>query len=217
MPLPMVHIAVAREILRLGGAGRDEGAFYLGAIAPDAVHMRAGYTSQYKADAHFCAIWSRKYDPALWRERTLAALAKCRGDDFCVGYAAHVLTDIVWNNTVGARAHDAFEADPAPALSRAAAYYNDADLVDILLHGKLAWRASAFAALSGAKARAFGALVAQEECARWQARVLAWFDAHRARDYLPLRYMTEAAVDEFILAAAREIADLLAFPNIRFC
>lgn len=62
MPLPMVHLAVAHNILPNIDIAKPD-MFYLGAISPDAIHMREGSTRQDKIRTHL-----RSQDNEVWRK-----------------------------------------------------------------------------------------------------------------------------------------------------
>ncbi len=47
MPLPMVHLGVAKHLTESLNIS-DKSSFYLGSIAPDAVHMRNNFQPQDK-------------------------------------------------------------------------------------------------------------------------------------------------------------------------
>ncbi|MCP1135166.1 hypothetical protein NKT34_17850 [Paenibacillus polysaccharolyticus] len=53
MPLPMVHLSVAHQLANTLPEPLDLGAFYLGNIAPDAIHIREGTTREDKQYTHF--------------------------------------------------------------------------------------------------------------------------------------------------------------------
>lgn len=55
MPFLMTHLHIAKNIYhRVPEAIKDLSQFYLGNIAPDAVHNRIGFTSEHKKASHLC-------------------------------------------------------------------------------------------------------------------------------------------------------------------
>lgn len=209
MPLPMVHIAVAREVaLHLNWTA--SGAYCLGSISPDAVHMRTPYERQFKADSHLCEEKSGSFSKDVWCANALSAYKKCGTDDFGRGYIVHVLTDIFWNVTLEKQIRDRWTADPAPVQERGPAYYNDTDILDIMLYQNQPWRPDVFAYMAAAEAKPFFALVSDAETDAWRVRTLNWYDAHKIEDYLPLRYASYEEVEQFICDAARWVAERLA-------
>ena len=208
MPLPMVHMAVAHEIAKIRGV-EPTGSYYLGAIAPDAVHMRADYESRHKAASHFSDYWSQYFDPIVHRRNVLISYAEHRDDPFYEGYIAHNLTDINWNYSTGRALRDACRADPGPLMTAVHRYYNDTDIIDLMLYQNMPWREEAFAALAAAPAQAYDDLVTAGECDAWRVRTLNWYTERNIDSYFPLRHADYEGILEFIHRAAREIAWLL--------
>lgn len=209
MALPMVHLAVAHALAELQGEGKGCGEYFLGAIAPDAVHMRPEYDKKYKAASHFTADKSRSKDPQEWTADTLSMLDGRRDDPFSLGYIVHVLTDILWAQGLGGRIHDAYDADPAPGQTRAAAYYNDTDLIDISLYKSVPWRPKVFEGIKKAPARAFEDLITEEDCEAWRERTVKWYVEHDESMYVPMRYVTQEDIDLFVQDTAEKISGLL--------
>lgn len=96
----MVHLTIGNRILALCPEIKDEGAFLLGSIAPDAVMFRPGGTRADKTATHFCVGgegWGFYTNYGEWTQSLWAHMARLRGtvgEDFLFGYAAHILTDI---------------------------------------------------------------------------------------------------------------------------
>ncbi len=102
MPFPIVHLLVARELLAHVPAPAELPQWYLGAVAPDAVHFRSAFTPASKCQTHLCPpgwIWAQSKELADWRRSVLAFYAARRGEDepdFWCGYCAHALLDVLW-------------------------------------------------------------------------------------------------------------------------
>lgn len=104
MPFQMTHLHIAKNIYKLfPDTIKDLSQFYLGNIAPDAVHNRAGYISDYKKASHLCVgdeRWGMYTNNDEWIESVLEFLYKNKNSDnynFILGYSCHVLSDI-YNN-----------------------------------------------------------------------------------------------------------------------
>jgi len=207
MPLPMVHLAVAHA-LALSPA--DPGDYYLGALAPDAIHMREGWVRADKDRSHLRDTPSGAL--AGQQERIDRALALLSGepDSFRLGYAVHLLTDALWVEEIIYGSYDAhYKADPAPVQSWKAAYYNDTDCIDFLLYRDLPWRDEVWSLLKHARGQNFEGLVSVKETEAWRDRCLHWFDNRSEGDYLPIRYISRKEADHFVLQAAETITGLL--------
>ena len=102
-----------------------------------------------------------------------------------------------------------YRADPAPAQSWKAAYYNDTDCLDLSLFEHAPWRAEVWALLKQARGRNLEGLVSVQETEAWRDRCLSWFDGRTESDYQPLKYISPTDVEAFVERAVREIETLL--------
>ena len=85
MPFLMTHLHVAKSMYqRIPEAIKDLSQFLLGNIAPDAVHNRMGYTSEYKRVSHLCVgneRWGMVTNNDEWTESVLKFLRKNKNSD----------------------------------------------------------------------------------------------------------------------------------------
>ena len=101
----ITHMVIAKEMLEFlpEGTIRNLDLFYLGTLAPDAVHARIGYERAHKKHTHFRdnipdPDFELPENYALYRER-LEQFINCNRDrtdgllDFYRGYVVHILTD----------------------------------------------------------------------------------------------------------------------------
>ena len=209
MALPMVHLAVAYEIAQRRADITADGSYYLGAISPDAVHMRKQYERQHKAASHFTLDKSRTASSERWMEDAMKGYSASSKDAFALGYLIHVLTDVLWTEGEGNMIFESYEKDPAPVQKQMEAYYHDTDVIDLLLYANEPWRAQVFAELEHVAASAFGELVTIEECDAWRTRTVRWYPEHDLSAYQPLRYTSLEKVRSFIQRAAEQLADIL--------
>ncbi len=108
----ITHMVIAREIIKRlpKDTIREECLFYLGNLAPDAIHAREGYVRAYKMHTHFRDdIRDSEFELPENRQNFYNRLAdfiekhKDRSDnlfDLYFGYAAHVLTDELFMLTI---------------------------------------------------------------------------------------------------------------------
>lgn len=107
-----VHLVIAREIIKQlpQGTIKDEGLFYAGSIAPDAIHSRAGFV---RADKKHTHLRDDILDSELEKADNLSLFHKRVTDfifehrdrenllwDFYRGYVVHILTDELFVLTV---------------------------------------------------------------------------------------------------------------------
>jgi hypothetical protein len=193
MALPMVHLSVAHGLVCAWGY-RPTPAFYLGSIAPDAIHMRPGIDSQDKRAVHL------SQDGQIDLRRVQELVTECwqtSGDaPFAEGYCVHLLTDRYWvDETV--RPLQA-KLDPMPWHEQRTLYYDECDKIDLELYDQQPWRDSVWALLQSAETSDFRGLLAQGEIEMWRDRVLRWFDRNRHKGNYPSRHITKERVLSFI-------------------
>jgi len=102
----MTHLIIAKNISEnLAKPIENLPQFYLGSIAPDAVHNRANYTSDYKKDSHLCVgpeKWGMVTNNDEWENSIISFLNKHKNSenrDFVLGYCSHILADLCNNIT----------------------------------------------------------------------------------------------------------------------
>jgi len=207
MPLPMVHISVAALLEERGIVSvTDRAAYYLGSIAPDAIHMRKDPAPDAKIISHLNARNPENIaNITAFRAAFPKYEAAGASPDFLMGYLVHVLTDLYWKREFYDGFVERYNADPEPVQEVRTAYYNDTDVADIRLYHTLPRREEIWALLRTAKGDDLPGLITGEEADLWNARTLCWYDA--PREYLPVRYATEESIRAFIESAAGLIAE----------
>ena len=108
----LTHMVIAREMIKLlpGGTIREEGLFYLGNLAPDAIHAREGYIREYKKHTHFRdnirdIDFLQEEHQETYRKRLTEFIITHQEDrdglyDLYRGYVAHILADELFIRTV---------------------------------------------------------------------------------------------------------------------
>lgn len=101
----ITHMVIAKEMLPYlpEGAIQDLSLFYLGTLAPDAIHAREGYIREYKKHTHFRddipdSDFELPENYSLYQNRLLKFIQdnRNRADgliDLYRGYVVHILTD----------------------------------------------------------------------------------------------------------------------------
>jgi len=172
MPLPMVHLAVAISIY---GADHNSD-FFLGNIAPDAIHMRPNTELHDKLCVHLADLPEQRF------ERARQLFTQYRTDEnganeiaFADGYVTHLLTDFLWTERVIGQFHKQFPSD-LPWEKKRKLYYQETDQNDFDLYCQMPWRKGVWAKLSETIPRNFGTFLTSDEIAKWRDRVLRWYD-----------------------------------------
>jgi hypothetical protein len=215
----MVHLAVAHSLIHEHGYP-DRPAFYLGSLAPDAIHVRPGTDQSDKHVVHLVG------QDGLQRERLRAFLAQGRAvqhpgeetpDDrahFVAGYAAHVLTDVAWRAEIILPFRRP-RVECLPYQELRTLYYNECDRLDFDLYDERPWRPAVWEKLRAARAREIGLdgeppLLTADEVDGWRARTLGWYDAHREKASYEPQHITRELVWPFIPRTAAQIATQIA-------
>jgi len=95
----MTHLAVAKGVNDKLGIATDLPNYYLGALAPDAVHIRENFNSDMKVSSHYCVAgdtWGQIASVDAWWQQSFTHIKSLKDSpdkDFYLGYFIHVLTD----------------------------------------------------------------------------------------------------------------------------
>ena len=127
MPDQMMHLAIAHKLIKKLDIN-DEGAFYLGSIAPDAVHVRTDSTRAEKSAYHFHA--DTKIDWTSNAQEFIHRYVPNSDNAFYMGYASHILVDIVWAYGPFKEFNIRHASDTSPLLPADKAYYYDLRRID---------------------------------------------------------------------------------------
>jgi hypothetical protein len=213
----MVHLSVAHCLVQDHGYP-DSPAFYLGSIAPDAIHMRPGTDQKDKHAVHMVDGSGPRLDRvrALLVEKRPGEPAELRA--LIAGYAAHVLTDAAWRaEIILPFRQPRVERMPYQALRTL--YYSETDKLDLDLYDEQPWRPAVWEKLRVARAEdielAGVTLLTGGEIDAWRVRTLGWFETRRGAPYrgeaaYEPQYITRELVWPFIPRAAAQVAAQLA-------
>jgi len=140
MAFTMAHLYIAKniyekipDIIKI----KDLSQFYLGTIAPDAVHNRADYISDYKRASHLCVgdePWGMVTNNDEWIANVLNFFCKNKNSDnfdFISGYCVHILTDIYNNIAVWIPFKQKYQYKPGKGYGNL--YHQESETVDIEL------------------------------------------------------------------------------------
>ena len=136
MPLPMVHLLVAESLKSENIKKTAE--YYLGAISPDAVHMREDYKREHKTASHFAIKNVGTAEKLAEFLEILNGTQEKDRKDFLKGYLVHILTDKLWLDTLYKDIYlKNYQLEKAPLQDERMAYYNDTDQIDYMLYEKM--------------------------------------------------------------------------------
>lgn len=186
MALQMVHLLVAQKWAQAHAEYRNNPEFYLGAISPDAIHIRDGNDKSRKDEFHLYNWMQPNVENviAYWREHHTP---------FDVGFGVHVLTDAQWVPRYRSRIPQLVYPDGKIDIQT---YYNDTYVTDFELYRECGG-AELFNLVERGEAPADHPLLTREEFAQWQRDML---DCYRGecpkRD--PVKYINRAYIEDFV-------------------
>ena len=190
MALPIVHLLVARGWAKDKPALADCPAYYLGAIAPDAIHVRYHDDKSRKNEFHL-GNWLSPHPEqvyAYWAEHC---------SPFDIGYGVHVLTDASWVPRYKAAFPGLLRQDGKIDVGQ---YYNDVWRADFELLRRRPETGELLSLLRLAEAPEGHPYLTRAEFEAWRDIVLEAYEkpcpaANEAR------YITADYVEAFILYA----------------
>jgi len=213
MPLPMVHLSVAKNMVEAGFEVEDLSLFYLGSISPDAIHMRENADRYAKKITHLGNPSSDRMNFTDESEDEYINLkldfVKINNDkvniDFLWGYVIHILTDMYWSKLVHNKFTEEYKKDTAPIQDERWAYYNDTDRLDQVLFNECEWKNDVWQRLQGVEYFDFLDFLSAQEIKAWNERTLHWFDSGESQHKNPIKYITQADIENFMRVCSEAI------------
>lgn len=196
MPWPMVHFAIASEIVP-----HPSPTLLLGSLAPDSIHVRTNVRSE-KAKTHLMAT-EHQFAADTDLQQVMASemnVLRMRRDPqflhYLCGYIAHIYTDREWTFQI----YPPYEADP----NGREIYTHDVKKLEFRIRREYAGASEWLDQLRIAKGYEFGGLKAQEVCAYREEK----FDFFAYSENEPdgdLKILTMETVTEFIHKTASDL------------
>ena len=197
MALTMVHLLVADLWARRHPEYLDSPEYYLGAVSPDAMHIRFHDDKSRKDEFHLYN-WQRLHrEPvvAYWRERHAP---------FDVGFGVHVLTDCQWVP----RYRDTFPGLFLPSGKlNIPQYYNDTFVTDFALYHGIPRLQRVLEMLEIAQAPEDHPLLTATEFDEWRRMILEMYRGECPR-HDPVRFITTQYVHDFAADSLALIEDI---------
>ena len=117
--------------------------------------------------------------------------------DFAEGYAAHLLADRLWRETVIESFLERVPQDLSFEEQRTL-YYQETDQVDFNLYHQMPWRDQVWAKLGASQPEDFPPWLTGEEIKQWRDRTLKWFEELKEEPGIEPLYITDDDVQMFI-------------------
>ena len=201
MPLPMVHLSVAQKFAENIDI-KNHALFYIGALAPDAIHMRENHSREKKRITHL------DYDSkkAL---NFIEENKQSKNYSFYLGYAVHLLTDNYWIESLYDTFDIRYDEDSEPEQDRTSAYYNDMNLLDLALYNKQPNRKSIFELLESTNAISAKFLLSATEIEDWKQYVMGWYNKIETKYRYPVKYLNINEIEGFVESTSSNLKDIL--------
>jgi hypothetical protein len=216
----MSHLCIAADVLRrCPGVVRDVPVYFLGSLAPDAVHFRSGFRPAHKAVSHLCPdgeTWGKVEDFDAWWDKVLAYYRESEQTDFLRGYCVHILADVCNGPAFWVpfrqKVLDGTDTDYDHIYedARVKQYQREHVEADIRLYHTFPQRAAVWAQLEKAVGVELPGLVTAEEVESIRENILYRQYAHsKAATSTEGVYVTDENTRDFLTGAAETIAAAL--------
>ena len=187
MALPMVHLLAAWSWAQDKPELRENPDYYLGAISPDAIHIRDGDDKSHKDEIHLHNWRAPAPDEVLryWMARS---------EPFDIGYGIHVLLDGQWAVGFRRRFPEMLlpNGKPDPKI-----YYNDTCVTDFELYRESPLTPFLMDMVRRGRAPEDHPLLRLHEFEGWRRDTLAFYQRPCPMGD-PVRFITRAYVEEFL-------------------
>jgi len=187
MALTMVHLLVAERWAQKHPEFHDCPEFYLGAISPDAIHIRDKDDKSRKNEFHL-NNWISPHPEdviAYWKDNR---------NPFDVGFGVHVLTDGQWVPRFRSRLKGMLHPD---GLLNTTIYYNDTFVSDFKFYHELPWAKRVMGWVETAKAPEDHPLLTEYEFDQWRKDIVALYQGECPK-HDPVRFVTQEYINEFV-------------------
>ncbi len=226
MPFTMTHLYIAKNIYKFSNISiKDLSQFYLGTIAPDAVHNRANYKPEYKKLSHLYAGeegWGKIANNDEWIENAINLLLNHRNSknyDFILGYCVHILSDVYNNIAVWTPLKQKYQLDynggfhqqESEKLDYGRLYQQENEKIDIELALILDNKDDFWYYIEKSKAISLNDVIFEDEIEKQKENILYhWYKDKERQDISSNKLITIQSTMKFIEDASNFIIDKLA-------
>ena len=208
MAFPLTHLFVASSIAKVHKvSGLAD--FFLGSIAPDAVHFRKTFVGAGMAEighakkiSHLCPEsdekWGSVTDNDGWTKCVKSFLMRYDKSPIRLGFAVHVLTDIYNNKTLWSnfRTNNPDEAKKGYKST----YYDDLKHIDALLKSNRDVTEDICEKLAKAKSVGIEGVVSSEEVEAIKQSIISEYGANSQTGNIDNKYNTKfVSYDEMLI------------------
>ena len=207
MPLPMVHLLLARTIEEKLGI-KNSKYFLLGSIAPDSIHKRAGSNRTDKHKTHmFFNGYGNEEAIRLNKESVINTVMGFRGydkdyRDFINGYCIHTVLDIIWINKIFNVLAATLRSGGINFNDIRTKYYQETNICDSAIYNSGSWTREYKEMLRTAGPLGFKDILTKDEVGSWKNEIIRKMDGYEneKKKYPPeaAHYITYKIIIKFI-------------------
>lgn len=194
MALTMVHLLAADNWAAGHRRYADSPEFFLGAISPDAIHIR-DHGDKSRKDLFHLYNWQSPHPDKVveyWREHRAP---------FDIGYGVHVLTDAQWVPRYKARLKGLFRPDGRLDIDR---YYNETFITDFKLYRVIPRLREILDMIETAEAPSDHPLLTAGEFDQWRRKIVAAY-----RGECPKTGVAQYVDEAYVLSFAAECVPMI--------
>lgn len=208
MPLPMVHLSVARKIALKNTKLIQNPHYYLGSIAPDAIHSRVNSSKLDKCRTHI------RSNDSTWYADSIEFASKHKNHEgkvepFYIGYEIHILIDLLWEDSVHCDMRKMMDRDNIKKCNQSSIYYSETDQLDFELFKFYQWRNEVWDFIDKADALDVDEILTKEEIDKWKVRTLHWYDLGVSKYTNPIKYLNINILSDFINNASDKVMEMI--------
>lgn len=187
MALPMVHLLAAWMWAQDKPQLKDNHDYYLGAISPDAIHIRDGNDKSRKNEFHLNNWRAPDADSVLayWLNHS---------EPFDIGYGVHVLLDGQWTQAFRKNFPEMILPSGKPDVQ---IYYNDTCITDFALYNGHKLAPALMDMVSRGRPPKNHPLLTFDEFERWKQETLDFYK-RPCPMHDPVRFLDEAYVEKLL-------------------
>jgi hypothetical protein len=216
MSFNMTHLIVSDEVSKIFAKNiLDLPQFFLGNLAPDAVHQREGYIPDFKKHSHLCVgdeRWGMITNNDEWKESIvnfLFSIKRTENHDFILGYCCHLITDVLSNVALWIPFKQKYPKETWHNSGYGNLFHQETNMVDIEL--TISWHKKNFywITLEKSKGVDLDGLVFAEEVSRHKDIILNdWYTGKERQDIKTNKLVTCELTMDFIKNATNSVVQV---------
>ncbi len=170
MPFPLIHLKIATLLNDFPQNNFSQ--FYLGSIAPDAIHMRKNATRDDKRKIHFFQVDKIDERFCLLNNFYINYKKKIHNYSFFLGYVGHLATDFLWLYLLNWYYKYTYKKD-LTKKERDNQYYSETKYLDKLLYNQDKTNYdNIFNCLQNIDSTGFADLLSSQEITNWKNEIV---------------------------------------------